>query len=321
MRDKEFKAIRTVYSYRFPEVRRLVSDLTREFPHEVYMRSTRPEGGLDDFHESVIDSVVDFYRASAPRLPEFKFRYPTSGSEEGIREVLTLLQTNGTRKIYVWEGDYEGYKEVGRTRGIATEEVDFGEDPKSLEPGFWFLSNPSARDGNIIPNERITGICEAGHKVFYDLAYMGSTRPHEFDLGHPNIFSAVVSFSKPYGLFYDRIGFTFSREPIQALYANKWFKNLLSLMIANKIVAELKPGELYGKYRPLQEQIVAGMNRDFGLGMHPSDALLLGHMKTEEAGELKDVQGEMVERFRRADSYRFCLTRYFQDIIDGGAPG
>ena len=48
----------------------------------------------------------------------------------------------------------------------------------------------------------------------------------------------MVSFSKPYGLFYYRVGFTFCREPIPALYANKWFKNVYGLLVAEKILNE-----------------------------------------------------------------------------------
>jgi hypothetical protein len=155
----------------------------------------------------------------------------------------------------------------------------------------------------------IEDICEAGHKVFYDLAYLGSTRQNLFDVSHPNIFAAVVSFSKPYGLFYDRIGFTFSREAVPALYGNKWFKSILGLMIADKIVKRLRPGELYDWYRPIQENIISGINYEHGLGMRPSDALLLGYRKDDSG--LDDGQKEMISKFRRGAGYRFCLTPYY----------
>ena len=305
---KKLEAITTVYSYRFPEVRRIITELTSPFPHEVFLRSTSPPGALDDFHEPVIDKVLEFHAASVPHLKDFGFRYPTSGSEEGIREVMTSLQAQGVKQIYVLEGEYEGFKAVGETRGMKTVEVKPDANPKSLEPGFWFISNPSARDGNIIPNQFIEDVCDAGHRVFYDMAYLGSTRPHEFDLSHKNIFAAVVSFSKPFGLFYDRIGFTFSREEVKSLYGNKWFKGILGLMIAEKIVEELGPTELFDKYRPVQEGIIAGINQDFGLGIRPSDALLLGYLTNADAEKLDPEQKEMIARFKRGNGYRFCLT-------------
>src|SRR5262249_11895083 len=156
-----------------------------------------------------------------------------AGSEEGIREYLTLLQSSGVHEIYAWKGDYEGYREVARTRGVRLVELDAEADPASVPRGHWFLSNPSARDGMIVPREQIQAICEAGHQVFYDLSYLGMTGPAVYDLAHPNIAAVVVSFSKPYGLFYYRIGFTFSRAAIPVLEANKWFKNVYGLLIAD----------------------------------------------------------------------------------------
>ena len=312
------EAITTVYSYRFPEVRRIITELTSPFPHEVFLRSVNPPGALDDFHKPVIEKVLNFFSDYVPNLADFEFRYPTSGSEEGIKEVMTSLQSTGVKRIYILRGEYEGYKEVGKTRNIETVEVAPGVNPKTLEPGYWFISNPSARDGNIIPNGFIENICEAGHKVFYDLAYLGSTRQNEFDLSHKNIFAAVISFSKPFGLFYDRIGFTFSREPIQSLYANKWFKGILGLLIADKIVTELKPNELYDRYRPVQERIILKINEELGLGIRPSDALLLGYKTKEDVERLNQSQSELIAPFKRGDNYRFCLTPYYLKMGRGG---
>lgn len=310
---KVFRAFRTVYSYPFPEVRRLIDELAREFPHDVYLRALE-EGGLDDFHEPVIEHILHFYSDYVPALGSFQFRYPTSGSEEGIREAMTALQGRGIDKIYMLKGEYEGYRETGKTRNITAIELDEDVNPRKLEPGYWFLSNPSARDGNIIPDDYVAGICDAGHRVFYDLAYLGSTRPHSFDLSHENIFAAVVSFSKPYGRFYDRIGFTFSREQLPALYANKWFKNIFGLMIADAIVTRMQPGDLYSTYRPVQESIVSRINDDFDLGLRASDALLLAHIENGGALMLDEKRLGMIEKFRRGSGYRFCLTPYYREM-------
>lgn len=312
MTGKKFMAMKAVYSYRFPEIRKIITELTSPFPHEVYLRSANPEGCLDSFHEPIIGKIIDFYSGYVPSLRGFKFRYPTSGSEEGIREIMTSLQGRGVKKIYAFKGEYEGYREVGRTRNIEAIEVETDADPNCLEPGFWFISNPSAIDGNIVPNRLIKRICEAGHRVFYDLAYLGSTRKHRFDLSYENIFAAAISFSKPYGLFYDRIGFAFSRTEIPSLYANKWFKNILGLLISERIVMETKPDKLYKKYRAIQKDIIKAINNDFGLGMRISDALLLGYLKNSDAQKLGGEQLKIIAPFRRGKGYRFCLTPYFQ---------
>jgi histidinol-phosphate/aromatic aminotransferase/cobyric acid decarboxylase-like protein len=305
---KNFKAITTVYSYYMPEVRELITALAQEYPHDVFLRSVSP--GLDDFHHPIFDKLISAHRHDVPHLAQFPHRYPTAGSEEAIREYMTLLQCSGVRQIYVWEGDYEGYRETAKTRHIATVEVGYDGDPTAMPPGHWFLSNPSARNGMIVPPQKIQAILEAGHKVFYDLSYLGSTEPVTFDLSHSNVAVAAISFSKPYGLFYYRVGFTFCREPIPALYANKWFKNVYGLLIAAKILDELDLDALAHKYKAVQSHIIEEIEREFGLGLSASDAFLLAKLPATSA-QLSPSHREMIGEFMRGEWYRFCLTPYF----------
>jgi histidinol-phosphate/aromatic aminotransferase/cobyric acid decarboxylase-like protein len=304
-----FAAITTVYSYYLPEVRAVIDSLVARYPHDVFLRSLEP-GGLDAFHEPVLEKLVRAHASDVHGLGDFRFRYPTSGSEEGIREYLSTLAARGVKRIYMLRGDYEGYREVARSRGIETREVALDEDPRRLEPGHWFLSNPSARDGNLLPPDVPRAILDAGHRVFYDLSYLGSTGEAIFDLTHPNVAAAVISFSKTYGLFYYRIGFTFSREEIPALYANKWFKNVLSLLIADRVL-DLDGRSLARRCKALQAEIVERVNRAHGLGLAASDAFLLAHLTPERARELPPAKLATIARFERDRGYRFCLTPYF----------
>ena len=332
---KKLEAMRSVYSYFFPEVRDIVKfgDL---LPHELFMVSTSadeaqeiidllfrnpvrvtstPEGkiDLDMIHEPVIDRIIQSYSKIAPGLQDFGFRYPTPGSSQGIFNELALLRKNGTDAIYTLRGEYEGYAEYARTLGISAMEIDASEDDiEDMEPGFWFISNPSAIDGNIIPGKFIRSLCDSGHKVALDLAYAGSTQPHEFDLSDENIPVAFLSLSKPYGVFRFRMGFTFSREPIDSLYANKWFKDVPRMLTAAKLVEEIPPGTLAERYRHVQKQIVGSINEDFGLGMKQSDAILLGHITGGDSQKLGDDEKDTIGCFRRGNGYRFCLTPYYE---------
>lgn len=307
----DFKAITTVYSYYLPEVRAIISEMVREYPHDVFLQSI--SSGLDDFHHPIIEKLVEVNRTELAELSNFQFRYPTSGSEEGIREYFTLLRNKQVNQVYMWKGDYEGYREVAATRSIKITEVDYEVDPKRLKPGFWFLSNPSARDGMIVPKEKIQAILNAGHKVFDDLSYLRATMPHRFDLSHPNIDAVAVSFSKTYGLFYYRVGFLFSRETVPALYANKWFKNVFSLLVAERILDELDQAAMITKYKKIQSDIVADINGTFKLGVSASDAFLLAKLSAAAGGQLPLESQSLINNFRRGDWYRFCLTPYYME--------
>ena len=100
----KLKAIGTVYSYYFPEVREIIDEIVADYPHDVFLQSVDP--GLDDFHVPIIDMYLNFCSGSVPGLRDFDFKYPTAGAEEGIREVLTLLQSQGIEEIYVFNMDW-----------------------------------------------------------------------------------------------------------------------------------------------------------------------------------------------------------------------
>jgi hypothetical protein len=163
-----------------------------------------------------------------------------------------------------------------------------------------------------VPEDKIQSVLRAGHKIFYDLSYLSSTHPHVYDLSHPNIDAVAISFSKPFGLFYYRIGFLYSRAPVPVLYANKWFKNVFGLLIAQRLLEEMDLPALAARYKSLQTDIVAKINRDCGLGLQASDAFLLAHLPKERAEHLSSAQCDAIARFQRGDYYRFCLTPYFE---------
>ena len=276
------------------------------------MRSISP--GLDDFHHPIIDRLIAVHRADVPDLGSFPHRYPTAGSEEGIREYLTLLKASGAQQIYVWKGEYEGYREVAKTRNLSVVEVDVDADPASLPSGHWFLSNPSARNGMIIPEGRIRAICDAGHQVFYDLSYLGTTDPVTFNLSHPNIAAAASRSRSRSGCSTTGSASPSAATGIPVLDANKWFKNVFGLLIADRLLAEIDQASFAQKYKSLQAEIVERINRESSLNLTASDAFLLAKLPLEEANHLPEQRRRHIAKFRRGDWYRFCLTPYFQDL-------
>ncbi|MBI2547338.1 MAG: hypothetical protein HYW23_02720 [Candidatus Aenigmarchaeota archaeon] len=334
---KKLETMKAVYSYFFPEVRRLVH-MSDKLPDKLFLISTPVEEAremiaslfrtpldltatadgkvdLDMVHEPVIDRIISAYGTAIPRLKDFSYRYPTSGSSEGIFKNLAMLKVGGVDWIYVLEGEYEGYKEYGKTLGIRTIEINPQKtDVRKLKPGIWFISNPSAHDGNILPDNFVGEICDSGNKVYLDLAYVGSTRDYTFDVSHDNIPAVFLSFSKPYGVFRFRIGFTFSRAEIPSLYGNKWFKDIPRLFTALRLAEDIGPSKLYRSYRHVQESVIEHINEDFGLCMKTSDAVLLGNLTLDSARKLDPYQLKMIAPFQRGEGYRFCLTPYFEKV-------
>lgn len=308
---EKLKAIRAVYAYYFPEIRKLVSEITADFPHGEFLKSIKP--GLDDYEKPIVEKMIKFYKNDVVGFEEFQYRYPTSGSSEGIYHLLSRIKKDEPEApIYTLEGEYEGYRECAAGLGLKVQEIPEDlEVIKSLKLGYWFISNPSGRSGNILPDNLINQIADLGHKVIVDLAYLGLTKRHKFDYSHPNIIAILTSMSKPFGLFYYRVGFTFTREPVQTLYGTKWFKNILSLIIADKIFSTFTADHIYQKYAPLQKVILKQIKKETGIKLRQSDALLLAYLTESDFNKLNADQKEMIKPFKRGSGYRFCLTQYF----------
>lgn len=309
-----FKAFTAVYSYTTPEVRRVINDLTQSYPGELidegWIRSD-----LTKFQDHAFEALVALRGEEALGLDQFKFRYPTYGSDHAICEYMTHLRVDESlTSIYVFENDYEGYVERAKSRGLEPVSVSITSKPKDLTPGVWFISNPSARDGNVLPNKVIDDLLAAGHRIVYDLAYLGTTGEYEFDLRHEGIDAAFVSLSKPYGLFSHRIGLSLFRRAVPSLIANElWFKNIFGLKLAAEVLTRIEGKSYARKYKARQSEIVDQLRKQSGLPLTPSDAFLLAHITETDAHSLTQEQQTTLKRYKRGPGYRFCLTPFFAE--------
>ena len=274
---------------------------------------------LDMIHQPIIERVVDAYAHRVLGLKQFAFKYPGQGSSEGIFHLLVRLRTQGVTTIHVLRGEYEGYGAQAKNLGMRVVEHDLDAVHELIEPGHWFISNPSASNGNLLSEQFLRSLLDAGHRVIFDLAYVGLTREYVFDMSHPNIVAVVISFSRPYGVFRLRLGgFIFTREELPTLYGSKWFKDCERLLQALALAESIGPDYLYPRYKPVQDAIIAALNAKYQLGLVASDVLLLALLGKREAEQLSPEQRAMIEPYKRGDYYRFCLTPYFEQAETQG---
>ncbi len=309
---KELKAMRAVYSYYFPEIRKLISEVTADYPHGEFLKSVTPPG-LDDFEKPVVDKMKEFYKEEVKGFEKFDYVYPTAGSSEGIYHLLSRIKAETPEMpIYTLAGEYEGYRECASGLGLTVQEVEENmEEIRKLPLGIWFVSNPSARNGMIIRDNLIEQIADLGHKIVLDMAYLGMTEKFVFDISHPSIVAVLTSMSKPFGLFYYRVGFTFSKTPVKTLYGTKWFKNVLSLIIADKVFGKFNSRYFCDKYVGIKKEILEEIKTETGIELRSSEVLLLGYLTEDDFEKLTEKQKEIVKGFKRGHHYRFCLTPYF----------
>lgn len=321
MMPKPLGPVPTVYSFYSSEIEHTVqhalANLNRhDGIHKVLQRNYDP--GLDDLHLPLMRQYEQFARQEGviglESLPEKWF---TSGSSEAIFHLMNGLAV--AEPLYQFTGEYQGYQAYADAVGRQLRTVNTVEELLAQPKGIVFMSSPASKDGNIVGSATLNAITDR-HQVVLDLAYMGMTeQPLNIDLTNPRILAVVGSLSKPFGLYYYRIGFCYSRWNIPSLYGTRWFKNALSIKLGEAVLEEAtskKWAAFKDKYFTLQKSAVKEANSRFGLFdrglpdkiIQPSDVWLLGHMKLRE-DDRADLQP-----FKRADqNYRFCLTPYYME--------
>lgn len=241
----------------------------------------------------------------------YPYRYPTSGSSEGLFHAISIAALTD-KNIYQLDGEYQGYRAYTEANGKTIITLQ-PEEVAQAEPGIFCVSFPSARDGNLLDKELWNDIVNH-HEVILDLAYLGMTEPIGgiIDLNHPSIRTVLASFSKPFGLYYYRIGLCWSRDPIASLYGNKWFKNAHSIKLGEHILDSIDVKAFREEGQRLQIEAIDQTNKDLELekSLIPADVYLLA--------TTNEQLDEKYEKFKRIGAYRFCLTPYFYNIFKEG---
>ncbi len=325
--DAAVLVTKTVYSLYLPETRAVVDALWAERPHAMYERNY--ERGQDAMHEPFLAAWRSFVTTGGVRMPSGAGHVvPTAGASEGIFAVMAALATGQlgamrtvhAPKIHVLEGEYEGYGHVAAAVAMPTVVHPHGDDAlrdslraSVVDGDVFFVSAPSAVDGNVWSGlgALLRWVSESlpELRVVVDLTYVGCVdRPIALDLDVPAVAVVLGSSSKPFGVYYHRIGALWSRDPIASLYGNLWFKNLFSLELGRRLLTAFGPTELPRRHRALQAAalrcaIEAG---DLPADAATSDVLMLAHARLDRCPESLAPYRRV--RTGEGGVLRFCLS-------------
>jgi histidinol-phosphate/aromatic aminotransferase/cobyric acid decarboxylase-like protein len=307
-------ASKTVYALVSPLVEEVKRELYSDANMETYLDMFRQPwtGKQDAYHEEFFDlwhqwsaPVVDLDRSVFP------FYYPTAGASEAIRQIIfDLAAKNPRATIHAFAGEYEGYRAMAEAAGLKF--VEHGRD--GLDHGWmtrfgsrynrvagmmkkndiFFVSQPSAIDGNVWQdfNEFVSKM--PANSVVADLTYVGAVSwealrgQGKFQLNQPAIRNIVFSLSKPFGVYYDRIGGVFSRTEDLGLFGNRWFKNLTSLAVAKKLLTRFGVFDLPIRFGQAQNAMVMRVRNELGLDVFASDVFILANGESDSDDELVD---------------------------------
>lgn len=326
--------MKDVYSYPFPEVRRhidalhlpaafMLNTLRREDAADMLLDyglspaltlPETPEGtlDLDELHVPVIERITARNEHMLPGLQAFDHAYPHHGSSQAIFTLMAEWKAKDSlRSIAVREGEYDGYKAYAESLNVPVRTYSSLNEASPNQDETWFISNPSALDGNWINESSWADFVAQGHDIVLDAAYAGLTPAQSLDVTAPNIRAVLTSPSKIFGVFrYRNTGIAYTREPVSAMYSTKWFKDIPALLTTLSLYETFGPSELADIHRPTQELLCQKLSEACDATINPSDVLLLG-ATTETPKTPYDA-------FTRGHGFRFGLTKLFEDIEFAG---
>jgi Aminotransferase class I and II len=304
--------VRTVYGIYYPETRRIVDALWSERPHHWYERNYT--GRQDGMHRACFERWRAWSGVAGVTLGDgHAHEYPTAGASEAIHALLALHVARGGRRVHVFAGEYEGYSHIAQALGLDV--VVHARDPhrfaasiaESARPGdvFW-VSQPSAVDGNLWADfdhfRDLLTTSAPGTMLVVDLTYVGAVAVEtRIDLDHPVVQAVIFSLSKPFGVYYHRIGGVVSRAEIPTLRGHHWFKNLFSVHLGERLMAAHPARDLPARYATLQRETLERCRArgEVPPGARPSDVVMLAHAP---------LSGEAFAGFERGGGLRFCLS-------------
>ncbi len=294
-------------------------------------------GKQEHLHQEFFDT---WHAWSAPLVDldreKFPFAYPTAGASEPLRHLIydygnTARAQNFTPRVHVFAGDYEGYKayaEAAHIELIEHDRRDWQAIAESLpDTERFFLSQPSAIDGNVWhdgnPFLKRLSAHSATPRVIMDMTYVGAIADapaEKFALSEPCVRNIVFSLSKPFGVYYDRIGCVWSREQDLGLFGNMWFKSLQALQLGTALMQRHDVFSLPRTYRSVQREQIRRVSERLGIPFTPADIYILA-----TAPPSPDTDADLATYLRRPSSdpaamLRLCLTPGMAQAIGTSGP-
>jgi hypothetical protein len=267
---------------------------------------------------------------------DFPFRYPTSGASEALFHLIAdygnQARVSGFNpRIHLFAGDYEGYRAYSEACGIEIVEHSRSDWRAAADAvsddEMTFVSQPSAIDGDMWPaaNAFLSRLSSRSKRAraIVDLTYVGATAAPPLEriaLREPSVKAFVLSLSKPFGVYYDRIGGVFVRTENFGLFGNQWFKNLTSLQLGLRLMMDFDVFAMANRYGALQSTVMHRAAAALGVTLKSSDVFILA---TADPGALEDSALAAYLRRPSRDNLarpRLCLTPGMARAIGAAGP-
>jgi|688.fasta_scaffold209768_2 hypothetical protein len=265
-----FKKTKKIVPVKSIEVQKCINDI--DYDQLLILSDSDRLKILEDLKNKLIK-----YFSTSINLSDFKFFYITSGITDGLNY---LNNQYLNCDINVGVGDYEYFNYLKRET-TTTDEI-------------LYISNPSAIDGNFV--QEWDSLLE-NKRIILDCAYLGTTSTKEIKI-NKNVETVLLSLSKTFGLYENRIGFIFTNRPLPLLhgiiYDNCYF-NISSCILTMNLLDKFPLGHIHNLYKD-QQNIICGQ-----YNLQPSDVCFIASSTDDK-----------YSFYKRKNTNRLCLTEKIQ---------
>ena len=118
---------------------------------------------------------------------------------------------------------------------------------------------------------------EIGLSVYIDVAYLGLAMQKEIiDISKYDCVQGIIwSLSKPFGVYYHRIGGILTKNNNPLLYGNMWFKNIYSMNFGIQLMKSIPIEKNWKLFKSKQEEVCGILSHAMDINVIPSDVFLL----------------------------------------------
>lgn len=209
-------------------------------------------------------------------LENLENRYVTNGNTNFIDQVLLDTKPN---RIVTLKNDYSYYTHISKALKIEKLEIDLDQLTDLKSTDLFFISVPFSWDGNNLYGQRVIDYCcQNKIQLAIDVAYAGTTSDFKINIpNNENVFLGFT-FSKTFGIPYNRIGVCYSSNKIAGLETMNsiGYVNLSGVNIVNRLLKIYPINYLYNKYYVTYLEVCKEFN------LTPSECILFAYDKNNQ---------------------------------------
>lgn len=258
--------------------------------------------------DTLLDACKKQYKNQLIGLSRFEHTYISEDKAEILKIFLKeTLQQAEDKTVYVFEGEDKLFFEVAKSLDIAVKVLQFDEDTSMVKDGIFYISNPSTIHGNIILNEKILEIGDAGHRIIMDASFIGLVLPFRIYIDHPNVLGMIMDVGTSFGIQDNPLQIVFTKNACNELERLSKDIQSATLFTYEYLFEVYENIDMYKLYGHMQSVGLSNFEKQYGVKLHRSHVFYYGYVCEKD---LTSVQCKKHGKSKRGKYYLIDLREY-----------